>query len=148
MGSLVTDLKSLELETLKNLKNSKADNTLRAYESDFRDFARFCKGNGFSSLPTEPRILALYITHLSVNSKYSTLKRRLASISVIHKLKGHYIDTKHPLIIENLLGIKRRKGSNQKSKKPILISDLKLIIKAIDQSELKYLKKLMLLVKN
>ena len=59
------------------------------------------------------------------------MKRRLASISVIHKLKGHYIDTKHPLIIENLLGIKRRKGSNQKSKKPILISDLKLI-KAID----------------
>ena len=142
MGSLVTDLKSLELETLKNLKSSKADNTLRAYESDFRDFANFCKGNGFSSLPTEPRILALYITHLSANSKYSTLKRRLASISVIHKLKGHYIDTKHPLIIENLLGIKRRKGSNQKSKKPILISDLKLIIKAIDQSELKYLKKL------
>ena len=133
MKSLVTDLKSLELETLKNLKNSKADNTLRAYESDFKDFAAFCKSNGFSSLPTEPRILALYLTHLSVNSKYSTLKRRLASISVIHRLKGHYIDTKHPLIIENLLGIKRRKGSSQKSKKPILISDLKLIIKAIDQ---------------
>ena len=38
MNELVTDLKSLELETLKNLKNSKASNTLRAYHSDFRDF--------------------------------------------------------------------------------------------------------------
>ena len=93
-------------------------------------------------MPSEPKIVTLYITNLSKSSKYSTLKRRLASISVIHKLKGHYIDTKHPLIIENLLGIKRRKGSNQKSKKPILISDLKLIIKAIDQSDLKYLRKL------
>ena len=42
-------------------------------------------------------------------------------------MKGHYLDTKHPSIIENLMGIKRRKGSVQKGKKPILISSLKLI---------------------
>ena len=134
MNSLVTDVKSLELETLKNLENSKAANTLRAYKSDYRDFASFCVKNNFSHLPTEPKILALYLTHLSSNSKFSTLKRRLASISVVHKMKGFYIDTKHPLIMENLLGIKRIKGSNQKSKKPLLINDLKLIINAIDQS--------------
>jgi len=134
MNELVTDIKSLELETLKNLKNSKSANTLRAYQADFKDFSAFCSKNGFSSMPTEPKILALYLTHLSSNSKFSTLKRRIASISVIHKMKGHYLDTKHPIIMENLHGIKRAKGSNQKSKKPILISDLKLIIKAIDQS--------------
>ena len=33
--------------------------------------------------------------------------------------------------MENLHGIKRVKGSNQKAKKPILINDLKLIINAI-----------------
>ena len=52
----------------------------------------------------------------------STLKRRLVSIGVIHKLKGHYLDTKHPSIIENVMGIKRRKGSIQKGKKPLLIN--------------------------
>ena len=36
--------------------------------------------------------------------------------------------------MENLHGIKRIKGSNQKGKKPILINDLKIIIKAIDES--------------
>ena len=41
MGDLVTDIKSLEIETLKNLKNSKAHNTLRAYQADFRDFYSF-----------------------------------------------------------------------------------------------------------
>ena len=135
MNELVTDIKSLELETLKNLKNSKASNTLRAYQSDFKDFSAFCSKNGLSSMPTDPKILALYLTHLSSNSKFSTLKRRIASISVIHKMKGHYLDTKHPVVMENLHGIKRVKGSNQKSKKPILISDLRLIINAIDQSK-------------
>ena len=134
MNELITDLKSLELETLKNLKNSKAGNTLRAYRSDFKDFSAFCAKNGLSSMPSEPKILSLYLTHLSGTSKFSTLKRRIASISVIHKMKGHYLDTKHPVIMENLHGIKRSKGSNQKAKKPILINELKLIINAIDKA--------------
>ena len=142
MSNIITDIKSLELETLKNLRNSKSLNTLRAYQSDYRDFGAFCAKNGFQSLPTQPKILALYLTHLSTSSKYSTLKRRLASISVIHKIKGHYIDTKHPVIIENLMGIKRSKGSNLKSKKPILINDLKLIIKAITQSNENEIRKI------
>ncbi len=137
MNELITDVKSLEIETLKNLKNSKANNTLRAYQSDFRDFSAFCVKNGLSSIPTQPKIIAIYITHLSKSSKFSTLKRRIASISVIHKLKGHYLDTKHPIIMENLHGIKRTLGSRQKAKKPILINDLKLIIKAIDQKKIR-----------
>ena len=135
MGNLVTDVKSLELETLKNLKSSKAANTLRAYESDYKDFGRFCIKHGFKSMPTEPKILTLYLTHLSQTSKFSTLKRRLASISVIHRLSGHYIDTKHPMITENLMGIKRVKGSYQKAKKPILINDLKSIVNVIDKDQ-------------
>ena len=132
MNELITDLKSIELETLANLKMSKANNTIRAYKSDFKDFSMFCAKNGFSSLPTEPKIISLYVTYLSSGRKISTLKRRIASISVIHRLKGHYIDTKHPIIIENLMGIRRKTGSFQKSKKPILINELKQIIKAID----------------
>ena len=135
MSELITDIKSLEIETLKNLKNSKANNTLRAYQSDYRDFSLFCSKNGLSSMPTQPKIIALYITHLSKFSKFSTLKRRIASISVIHKLKGHYLDTKHPIIMENLHGIKRTLGSRQKAKKPLLINSLKQIIKAIDQEK-------------
>ena len=134
MKDLITDIKSLELETIKNLRNSKSENTLRAYQSDYNDFSLFCSKNGFQAMPTQPKILALYITHLSSYSKYSTLKRRLASISILHKTKGHYIDTKHPIIMENLMGIKRTNGSNQKGKKPLLINDLKILINAIDQS--------------
>ena len=142
MNDIITDIKALQEETLLNLQSSKANNTVRAYKSDFNDFGVFCAQNGFKSLPSEPNIVSLYLTHLSTkDAKISTLKRRLVSIGVIHKLKGHYLDTKHPSIIENIMGIKRRKGSLQISKKPILINSLKLIIDAIDQQNKQEIKK-------
>ena len=142
MSELTTDLKLLHEATLNNLKSSKANNTLRAYKSDFRDFGAFCSKHGLNSLPTEPKIVSLYLTHLSKRSKISTLRRRLVSISMIHKFKGHYLDTKHPIIIENLMGIKRVKGSIQKGKKPLLINNLKSIINAIDQQKNNKIKKI------
>ena len=142
MNNLVTDLKALQEETLLNLQSSKANNTVRAYKSDFNNFGLFCAQNGFKSLPTEPKIVSLYLTHLSTRDiKMSTLKRRLVSIGVIHKLKGHYLDTKHPIIIENILGIRRRKGSVQKGKKPLLVNNLKSIINMIDQHNNEDIKK-------
>ena len=141
MNELVTDIKKLHDETLNNLKNSKAINTLRAYKSDFKDFGAFCVKHGFESMPTDPKIISLYLTHLSKYSKISTLRRRLVSISMVHKLKGHYLDTKHPIIIENLLGIKRKIGSIQKGKKPILINHLKEIINVINKQKINEIKK-------
>jgi len=143
MNDIITDIKALQEETLLNLQSSKANNTVRAYKSDFKDFGLFCAQNGFKNIPTEPKIVSLYLTHLSTkDAKMSTLKRRLVSIGVIHKLKGYYLDTKHPAIIENIMGIKRRKGSIQKGKKPILISALKVIIDVIDQQKKEKIKKL------
>ena len=143
MNDIITDIKALQEETLLNLQSSKSKNTLRAYKSDFNDFELFCAQNGFKSLPSEPKIVSLYLTQLSTKDlKMSTLKRRLVSIGVIHKLKGHYLDTKHPSIIENIMGIKRRKGSNQKGKKPLLINNLKMIINVIDEQKTKGIKKL------
>ena len=133
MNELITDIKSLELETLKNLKNSKAPNTLRAYKADFKDFSVFCVKNGLSSIPTEPKILSLYLTHLSATSKFSTLKRRIASISVIHKIKRALSRHKTSNNYGKFTWYKKVKGTSQKSKKPILINDLKAIINVIDE---------------
>ena len=142
-SDLSINLKELQEETLVNLKYSKANNTIRAYKSDFNDFNLFCTQNGFNPLPTNPKIVSLYLTNLSKNDvKMSTLKRRLVSIGVIHKLKGHYLDTKHPSIIENIMGIKRRKGSIQRGKKPLLINNLKQIINVIDEQKKEEIKKI------
>ena len=143
MNELVTDLKALHEETLNNLKSSKAINTIRAYKSDFKDFGAFCAKHSFKALPTEPKIVALYLTYLSSkDAKMSTLRRRLVSIGMIHKLKGHYLDTKHPVIIENLMGIKRTKGSIQRGKKPLLINHLKAIVDVINKEKTEEIKKI------
>jgi len=143
MNDIITDIKALKEETLLNLQSSKAVNTVRAYRSDFNDFGLFCAKNGFKSMPSEPNVVAMYLTYLSTKEmRMSTLKRRLVSIGIIHKLKGHYLDTKHPSIIENMMGIKRRKGSIQRGKKPLLINYLKAIINVIDETKNREIKKL------
>ena len=136
MNELINKLQLLEKETINNLGSSKSINTLRAYKSDFYDFEKFCSKFGFKSLPSDPKTISLYLTDLSNKSKFSTLKRRLASINVIHKIKGFHIDIKHPIITENLIGIKRRIGSYQKAKKPLLINYLYQIIDLINHNQI------------
>ena len=117
MNNIITDIKALQEETLINLQNSKANNTVRAYKSDFNDFGLFCAQNGFQILPSEPKIVSLYLTHLSTkDAKMSTLKSRLVSIGVIHKLKGHYLDTKHPQLLKILWVLKEEKEVFKKVK--------------------------------
>ena len=132
MNKIINKLNQLEIEIKENINLSKSKNTLRAYRSDFIDFENFCKKFNFSSMPTNPRIVGLYLSNLSSEFKFSTLKRRLSSINVIHKLKGHYFDTKHPLIKENLIGIKRKIGTYQNGKKPLLYNDIINIIDLIN----------------
>lgn len=137
MNNIISKINELEKETNLNLGLSKSTNTLRAYKSDFSDFKNFCQELSMPYLPTHIKAVSLYLTHLSKFNKYSTLKRRLASINVIHRLKGHHLDTKHPLIRDNLEGIKRKIGVYQNGKKPLLISNLQLIIDVIDQYKIK-----------
>ena len=133
MTDLTTKIKNLELDTLSNVRTSKSKNTIKAYNSDFNDFKSFCAIHGQRSMPTNPKTLSLYITHLLKHQNSALLKGELLLLSVVHKLSGHYLDVKHPLISENLLGIKRKICTFQKSKKPILINHLKNIIEVISK---------------
>ena len=135
MYDIISKINELEKETNINLGSSKSLNTLRAYRSDFANFKVFCLDLNLPFLPTNPKVVSLYLTHLSKSNKYSTLKRRIASINVIHGLKGHHIDTKHPIIRDNLEGIKRKIGTYQNAKKPLLISTLHKIIDLIDNNK-------------
>jgi site-specific recombinase XerD len=135
MNNLINKLNDLEKETFVNLGSSKSINTLRAYKSDFHDFENFCSQFGFKSLPADPKVISLYLTDLSKNCKFSTLKRRLASINVVNKIKGFHIDINHPIIRENLIGIKRKIGTLQKGKKPILINYLYNVIDLINNNK-------------
>tara|TARA_E500000178_G_C16876609_1_gene686952 strand:- start:84 stop:998 length:915 start_codon:yes stop_codon:yes gene_type:complete len=131
--NLIEKKSILERETFENIKGSKAHNTLRAYKSDFDDFRNFCKIYNFISMPANTKTVSMYLTHLSKKAKYSTIKRRLAAIKVIHNISNNYIDIKHPIINENLIGIKRKIGIFQKGKTPLTLMNLKKIVYEIDK---------------
>ena len=129
MSNIINNIKNLELETIENIKNSKAYNTTRAYKSDFRDFAIFCKKLNKNPINPNVKDISLYLTSLSKEKlKFSTIKRRLVSLVIANRLKGHHIDTKNPIINENLKSIKRKIGALQIGKKPLVLEDLKKII--------------------
>jgi site-specific recombinase XerD len=137
MSEIINNLKDLESETLDNFKNSKAANTMRAYKSDFAHFKKFCNDYKLPYLPTTPKVITLYITNISKLNKYSTIKRRISSIKIMHSYKGFHVDVKHPLIIENIIGIKKKIGIYQNSKKPLLINNLFNIIDSLNSIKVK-----------
>ena len=132
MNEIISEIKKLELETLENIKSSKSYNTTRAYKSDFKNFIIFC--SKINKDPINPSIkdISLYLTYLSKqNLKFSTIKRNLVSIVMANRMKGFHIDTKNPLISENIKSIKRKIGTQQIGKKPITLEILKKIINSI-----------------
>ena len=135
MNNIVNKIQELENQTFENIKSSKAPNTLRAYKADIKSFEIFCAKLNFKTLPADPKTVSLFITNLSKKSKLSTIKRKLAAIKVTHNLAGAYIDLKHPIINENLNSIKKQIGTFQKSKKPIMLNDLKSIVVEIEKEK-------------
>ena len=79
-------------EDEKNL--TRAKNTQVAYKKDWVDFENFCKKYQVDSLPANYETVRNYLVYLSKgikqDYKLNTIKRRIASISVIHKIKGYY----------------------------------------------------------
>ena len=151
MNNLISEIKKLELETLENIKYSKAYNTIRAYKSDFKNFTIFCQKLKINPFDCNSKDLSMYLTKISKEKiKFSTIKRRLVSIVIANRLKGNHIDTKNPIISDNLKTIKRKIGSKQVGKKPLLIENLKTIISELENNNMhinrKYRDKALLLI--
>src|SRR5438045_392230 len=70
------------------IRASKAANTLRGYQSDWRDFCAWCEGHGIGPLPANPESVATYIAECAGRLKVGTLQRRLNAIAEAHKAVG------------------------------------------------------------
>lgn len=70
-------------------RRARADNTWRAYEADLKHVAYWCGLEGLNPLPATPATVAAYLTaHVPPAFAVSTLRRRLAAISVMHQAAG------------------------------------------------------------
>ena len=108
------------------LRAGKAPSTLRAYRSDWADFALWCQGRKEPSLPASPELVALYLVALAETHRPATITRRLTSIAKAHSAAGHPSPASlgHAVVAETLQGIRRTLGTAQPGKTPLLTADL------------------------
>lgn len=117
-----------------NVQESQSENTTKAYESDWRQFQLWCINNDFDSLPSNEETIALYLSYLAMEGyKTSTIHRKMSSIITAHRDKG-YGSPVTQTIRRVMAGIRRRYGTEENGKKPILIDDILSMLKHIPEN--------------
>lgn len=114
---------------------SRAPNTKRAYQNDWRDFTSWCEEQGLQPLPATPQTIALYLTARAETHRVSTLQRRLSAISQAHKAAGYPpISTRDEPLHSIWMGIKREKGTAQQGKAPVVTEELRAMVATLPDS--------------
>jgi site-specific recombinase XerD len=114
------------------LRQSLAENTRRAYASDWRDFSSWCQAHHRLDLPALPETIAIYLTTLAESHKVSTLTRRISAISQAHQATGFDSPTQAPVVRQLMKGIRRTLGTAQTGKSPVKVEHLRTIIAGLD----------------
>ncbi|MCY0896422.1 MAG: site-specific integrase [Alicyclobacillaceae bacterium] len=123
------------------LERSHAENSRRAYRSDWQDFVQWCQAHQRQSLPATPETVAAYISALAeAGAKTSTIVRRLSSLSLAHQAKQWETPTRSLLVRTVWRGIRREHGIAAEPKQPILTDELRKMIDAIDTTTLRGLR--------
>jgi site-specific recombinase XerD len=113
-------------------EQSQSASTIRAYASDMRDFRAFCDDHGLASFPATSQTIAEYVTFLAQRAKVSTIRRRLAAISVYHQRAGHESPCSHRIVRDVVRGIAREKGIAPAKKDALTTDFLRALLVAID----------------
>ena len=109
-AAAVAELDELEDRSRQLASESRSASTWRAYDSDLRQFQAWCSDRQLEPLPADPLTLASYLAALEQTHRPSTIRRRLASISVAHQMAGFETPTADAGVRAVWSGIRRRHG--------------------------------------
>jgi len=84
--------------------------TKRAYQFDWIHYADWCRDQGFTAMPAEPRVVGAYLTSLAETHAPNTIRRRLTAIGRAHRYNGLSWNPCHREIQEPLRGVLREHG--------------------------------------
>lgn len=125
------DLEELIEKTRNFMRGAISPATVRAYQSDFADFVRFCREHNLASLPASPTTVALYISDRASTLANATITRRLTAITKAHQAFGSKdspASSHHFVVSETLKGIRRAIGTAQHGKDALMTSDVRKMI--------------------
>jgi integrase len=112
------------------VRASKAVNTLRGYQSDWRDFCGWSRSRGLSPLPAVPETVAAYIAECAGRLKPGSIHRRLNAIAEAHKAAGLGSPTHSPIVANTMKGIRRTLGTAPVQKTAALTDDIRGMVDA------------------
>lgn len=131
-------------EILAKFDGAFAENTIRAYRSDFIQYEQWCLAHKIKPIPASADHLASYIDHLSTYAKSATIRRRMNSLGTILKLSNNYDPTKEPEVILALKRMHRKIGRAQKQAAPLTKKLLDQLISSCNNSTIGIRNKVLL----
>ena len=96
-----------------------AENTIRAYRSDFIQYQTWCSQNNLDPIPVSADTMAIYVDHLSNLNKSATIRRRINSLGTILTLSKNHDPTKEPEVVLALKRMHRKIGRAQEQAAPL-----------------------------
>ncbi len=121
----LAELKKLADAAADFASHGKARSTRLAYRRDWGSFCCWCNDAGLVAMPARPESVALFVTHLAREDlKPATIQRALVAISQAHKHAGHASPTSTAPVRETVKGIRRKMGTAQDQKAPVVVADL------------------------
>jgi site-specific recombinase XerD len=129
---LSTRLSELNEESRRFAEAARSENTIRAYEADWRHFAEWCATYDASPLPAGPPVVRLYLTFMASDGyATSTISRRLSTIRQAHQMAGEEDPTIASEVREVWRGIRRTLGTAPDQKAALLVDDIRAICRAM-----------------
>ena len=101
-------------EIFEKFDGAFAENTIRAYQSDFEQYSKWCETKNISPIPATADNLAMYVDDLSHTCKSATILRRVNSLGTVFKLSKNTDPTKDPEVVLALKRMHRKIGRYQK----------------------------------
>jgi site-specific recombinase XerD len=114
------------------IRASKAENTLRGYQSDWRAFCQWCESRALRPLPASPEVVAAFIAECAARLKVGSVQRRLNAIAEAHKAVGLESPTHNATVRNTMKGIRRTKGVAPAQKTAALTADIRTMVDAAD----------------
>ena len=129
-------------------RNARSDNTRRAYDADWRQFAAWLRRQGLDPLPPDPQTVGLYLAacvggavsagarNIAARGRapvsVATLERRLAGICWHYRQRGAPLDTSDRHISTVLAGIRRAHGRPPLQKEAIFADELLAMLSVLE----------------
>jgi site-specific recombinase XerD len=107
-------------DLLAHIDGAYAPNTIRAYRADMLEFIQYCDQAWNTALPANPLTVSDFLLSTSKQGiKNSTIRRKVSSISAVHRLLNHIDPTKHPEVKITLRKISRQLGNRFDQSYPV-----------------------------